>query len=494
MILSGKEGTEYLVGLDLQTAFCQVSVLNEKAAGGGIYAGARSDPETLSISEDEKDSLIPLAVCRGRNGKWLFGREALAAAGASEVPAAENLLECCRKGIPLQLGKETLDPVPLLGEYLSYVLSLFASRIPPEKIGLLVCTSAYDSPEMKAALTGAMKSLSLPETAFRIQSHTDSFYYYILMQSRERRPGDSVLCDLTEDGQLTVSTLYFPNRKDASRYEVKTGRWKLSPADPPTRRDQILFQAFRDMTMLPGVRGQFRTVYLAGDDFLGRWMQQSLRFMGQGRKIFQGNNLYSKGAALCALFELEKEDHATGELVRSASVPAVNLGRADEKDRKQEADDRPVQVLAAEKPGPAEEKKPELRPAPEKAQPGREELMDLGRAFARQFRYEKAARCFQKVFKETGDPEAAVLLTASLRMGLPEDTFFAYVQRHPELYMASKEAERRIQEADALYRNGSEARMIRRMRQLKREERTGELESLLTYRLSDAAARYRLNG
>ena len=35
--------------------------------------------------------------------------------------------------------------------------------------------------------------------------------------------------------------------------------------------------------------------------------------------------------------------------------------------------------------------------------------------------------------------------------------------------------------------------MIRRMRQLKREERTGELESLLTYRLTDAAARYRLN-
>lgn len=492
MILSGKERTEYLVGIDLQTAFCQVSAVHEKAAGGGIYAGARSDPETLSTSEDEKDSFIPMTVCRGRNGKWLFGRDAEAAARSAEIPAAENLLECCRQQIPLRLGGESLDPVPVLGEYLSYVLALFASRIPLEKIGLLVCTTAYDSPEMTAALTGALKSLPLPETAVRIQSHTDSFYYYILMQSRERRPGDSVLCDLTPEGRLTLSTLYFPNRKDASRYEVKEGHWNLSPSDPPTRKDQILFQAFRDMTMLPGVRGQFRTVYLAGDDFLGRWMQQSLRYMGQGRKIFQGNNLYSKGAALSALYELEKEDRATGELVRSAPVPAVNLGREDGPGQKA-ADDRPVQVLAALQPGPEEKKEPVPPAGEERPAPGREELMDMGRAFARQFRYENAARCFQKVFRETKDGEAGVLLMASLYMGLPEETYFAYVQRHPELYMASKEAEKRIQEADALYRSGSEARMIRRMRQLKREERAGELETLLTYRLSDAAARYRLN-
>lgn len=120
--------------------------------------------------------------------------------------------------------------------------------------------------------------------------------------------------------------------------------------------------------------------------------------------------------------------------------------------------------------------------------------MDQGRAYARDFLYEKAARCFQKVFKETGDPEAGALLMASLRMGLPEETYFGYVQRHPELYMASKEAERRIQEADADYRNGSEARMIRKMRQLKREEKTGELESLIAYRLADAAAQYRSKG
>ena len=507
---TGMEGTEYLVGLDLQASFCQISAVNEKAARGGIYAGARSDPETLSTSEDEKDSFIPLKVARGRNGGWLFGRDAAAAAEAMEIPAAEGLLECCRDGTLLQLGEESLDPVPLLGAFIAYVFSLFASRIPRDRIGLLVCTTAFDTPEMKEALTTALSFLSLPEDRIRIQNHTDSFYYYILMQSRERRPGDSVLCDLTPEGRLGITTLYFPNRRDPSRYEVRQGHWNLPSSEPPTRRDQILFQAFRDMTVLPGVKGQFKTVYLAGDDFLGHWMQQSLRYMGQGRKLFQGSNLYSKGAALSALWELEKEDRPAGSPVRPAPAPAVRLGRQDGPDKKPPADDRPVQVLKKiqpplpreEKPAPVPEKP---APAPEKPSPlpeesaaeidpGREETMDQGRSFARQFCYEKAARCFQKVFKETGDPEAGVLLMAALHMGLPEETCFGYVQRHPELYMASKEAQRRIQEADAAYRNGSEARMIRKMRQLKREEKTGELDSLIAYRLADAAAQYRSNG
>ena len=484
------------MGLDLQASFCQISVLNEKAARGGIYAGARSDPETLSAKEDEKDSFIPLIAAKSRSGSWLFGRDAAAAREALEIPAAEDLLECCREGKPLLLGEESLDPAPVLGAFLSYAFSLFASRIPLEQIGLLVCTTAFDTPEMREALKGALSALSLPEERIRIRTHTESFYYYILMQSRERRPGDSVLCDLTPEGRLGITTLYFPNRKDASRYEVQEGHWNLPPSDPPSRKDQILFQAFRDMTVLPGVKGQFRTVYLAGDDFLGHWMQQSLRYMGQGRKLFQGNNLYSKGAALSALYELEKEGRTTGDLVRPARAPALHLNREESAPSREKADDRPVQVLKAVKaplPRKAETAPPAEpeKPAEEPQAPSGDKLMEEGRGFAREFCYEKAARCFQKVFKETGDPEAGALLMAALRMGLPEETYFGYVQRHPELYMASKEAERRIQEADAEYRNGSEARMIRKMRQLKREEKTGELESLIGYRLADAAAQYR---
>ena len=41
------------------------------------------------------------------------------------------------------------------------------------------------------------------------------------------------------------------------------------------------------------------SVYLIGEKFAGGWMEVSLRFLCEGRRVFQGNNLYSKGACYC---------------------------------------------------------------------------------------------------------------------------------------------------------------------------------------------------
>lgn len=38
------------------------------------------------------------------------------------------------------------------------------------------------------------------------------------------------------------------------------------------------------------------SVYLIGENFSEEWMQESLRSLCRGRRVFQGNNLYSKGA------------------------------------------------------------------------------------------------------------------------------------------------------------------------------------------------------
>ena len=38
------------------------------------------------------------------------------------------------------------------------------------------------------------------------------------------------------------------------------------------------------------------SVYLIGEGFSEEWMKESLRFLCRNRRVFQGNNLYSKGA------------------------------------------------------------------------------------------------------------------------------------------------------------------------------------------------------
>ena len=44
----------------------------------------------------------------------------------------------------------------------------------------------------------------------------------------------------------------------------------------------------------------FSTVYLIGAGFYDNWCEESLKFLCKNRRVFKGNNLFSKGAALAA--------------------------------------------------------------------------------------------------------------------------------------------------------------------------------------------------
>jgi len=50
------------------------------------------------------------------------------------------------------------------------------------------------------------------------------------------------------------------------------------------------------------------SVYLIGDDFSEEWMKESLRFLCKGRRVFQGNNLFSKGACLALLERMQESE------------------------------------------------------------------------------------------------------------------------------------------------------------------------------------------
>jgi hypothetical protein len=49
------------------------------------------------------------------------------------------------------------------------------------------------------------------------------------------------------------------------------------------------------------------SIYLIGKKFAGDWMSESLRYLCLGRRVFQGNNLYSKGACYSVLADSQKD-------------------------------------------------------------------------------------------------------------------------------------------------------------------------------------------
>jgi len=48
---------------------------------------------------------------------------------------------------------------------------------------------------------------------------------------------------------------------------------------------------------------------LIGEKFSGEWMNESLRYLCDGRRVFQGNNLYSKGACYAVMSRMQEGEY-----------------------------------------------------------------------------------------------------------------------------------------------------------------------------------------
>ena len=63
---------KYILGIDLEETFCQISYLNTRKFSAGM------DPHTFSyIAGREAFNIPSAAFCDEETGKWAFGKEAL---------------------------------------------------------------------------------------------------------------------------------------------------------------------------------------------------------------------------------------------------------------------------------------------------------------------------------------------------------------------------------------------------------------------------------
>ncbi|MBR5579501.1 MAG: hypothetical protein IKW28_10970, partial [Lachnospiraceae bacterium] len=68
------------------------------------------------------------------------------------------------------------------------------------------------------------------------------------------------------------------------------------------------------------------TVYLIGDGFLGEWYQKSVRFLCSKRRVFLGNNLYSKGACYGFLDKMDPNELSASYVYLGTDKLKCNVG------------------------------------------------------------------------------------------------------------------------------------------------------------------------
>lgn len=290
--LTGKKNDEkVVVGYDLGSDYAQIS-----------YSVLGREPETVSAVTGTEQYNIPVVLCkRSGVGQWYYGKEALKYAKAGEGTLVERLLDLAERGEEVMIEGEAFDPAALLTLFVKRSLALLNIRISGARIEAFMFTVEQLTPRIVDVLGKVAAGIKLNASHICFQSHRESFYAYMLHQERELWKNDVLIFEYNktlkglclECNNKTEPKVVFIEQLDYPMMERRV--WKEEEALKQQQMDELdqLFFGIAQEVLKEKI---VSTIFLLGDGFKEEWAKESLKLLCRNRRVFQGNNLYSKGA------------------------------------------------------------------------------------------------------------------------------------------------------------------------------------------------------
>lgn len=280
----------HVIGIELNDKMCQVSFYDE---------GIR-EPHTMEANADNYQ--IPLVIGR-KGGSWVYGKEAQKEDAVGNAVCVYDLLSFAKSHELIQLGDKMYEGIWLLSMYIQLVLKNY------KKIDSI----AFTIPAMDVDLVQILKSvgqkLGVPKEHIYVQDYKESFCYYMFYQPKELWQYEAALfyCDkdVVKAFMLRKLKTGFGKGRDSfvTVDEVASAEMKeLREVYPVLNVDKAkdADEAFKRFIQSVFDKRLISSVFLTGEGFENNWYPNSLRTLCNGRRAFQGNNLYSKGACYAA--------------------------------------------------------------------------------------------------------------------------------------------------------------------------------------------------
>ena len=329
MIISKSPAGKYMLGIDLTDEYCQISYLyNKKARFGRGFVNAATggvsrEPVTYSTAAGQEAYNIPTALCRLKDSSvWLAGYDALEADQAGEGTAVKDLLKKARKDANILLEGEEYSAGALLALYLRRCLALLEPEITPDLIAAVAFTAPDMDYELEQILVRAFSRLDLGLQKVICESHEESFYSYMLMQDAEQRRTGMLLCEYGADGAVSFSTLLYNRRTNPVVYWTQRQDRRIDPGLQKVGKDREFTLAVQEVLQ----QNEASAVYLTGEGFEGGWLREGAVCLCRGRRVFQGENLFSKGAAYSALLHVDRPSEIQDSVFLAGDALRSNIG------------------------------------------------------------------------------------------------------------------------------------------------------------------------
>lgn len=299
MLFGNSEERRFVLGYDLGEKVSQISFLASDA----------DMPETLSVLAGSELYNIPTVLCKKNDvNQWFYGKEAVRHIEEQDGLPVYGLVSAAREGKPVVVGDGEYDPIALLTLFIKRSLSLLSMELSLDNVEAIMFTTRSLDHRMIQVLNAVTSALEFKTENIFYQSHEESFYNYMLYQPEELMNHTVVACDFDmETLRVYEMSLNHNTTPVVATIEESTyDELKFSADGFPKegaayhKMCERLDDEFLIVMQKVCSEKIISTVFLLGDGFREKWQKRSLEFLCRTRRVFQGNNMFSKGASIAA--------------------------------------------------------------------------------------------------------------------------------------------------------------------------------------------------
>lgn len=257
-----------------------------------------------------------------------YNRQNSAPKTVSIVPGEENYQIATPKDLFSLVEQKAELGTALLSNFFQECLGLLATAGKPDSI-VAVVTMKKMNGLWADAIKNAFAMLDVPITNVYLQDYRESFYWYTLNQRKELWTYQVALFTC-EKGKVTAWELSVDRKTKPALVSIDEKGMLYLDEKARDGREERAWNAVRDQKFLElatkmfGKRS-FSSVYLVGDEFEKDWLTDSLAFLCNRRKVFMGQNLYTKGACYSAM-EYARMNKVGDYLYAGPDMIEQNLG------------------------------------------------------------------------------------------------------------------------------------------------------------------------
>lgn len=289
--------TEMYLGLDLCRKNLQISYFRED----------RGEPESIyQLNNTETYQLPNVMFFDTDENKWYVGNNVSTVRFQKNGKIIEDVYGNVGTDNQVVLNGETYSYDKLLLILLKNQLEDFLARTENAVIKRLTVTiEAYDK-AVFAVLRKLREELGLGEDDFHIMSHENAFFQYVMRQDERLRINSIAMFEYDTDG---MDFYRLDRRNQGKTYIYNLKKERIEEITYPMLFEDVerLDERFAELARMLMKQTYTSAVYLTGAGFHDKWIEKSKNVLCDGRKVFVGQNIYTKGACYHARYGAYEE-------------------------------------------------------------------------------------------------------------------------------------------------------------------------------------------